>query len=186
MADIVSKKLAEVLNVEDEINGSDSIDNSDKINPLTNQPTYSSSLVTEHDIEAFKKVEEGIGLEDYSKIILMKVSQKALTDHDELIDLMSKVDDSKAGRLAEVANGALSNASDAAKALMNFTMAKEKMAVEKQKLEIKSVTVNNIGTDGGAVMAGSQKAVMDQIKAMMSDDGDATDDPPPLIDVSKP
>ena len=182
MADIVSQKLAEVLNVDDEINGVEKVSPSE-INPLTNQPVYSSSLVTQADVDAFRDIENGIGLETYSKIILMKTGQKALADHDELIDIMAKVDDSKAARMAEVAQGALSNASDAAKALMNFTMAKEKLEIEKSKLEIKSVTINNLGGADGAMMGGTQKEVMDQIKAMMKDNGDATDDPPPLLEV---
>ena len=182
MADIVSKKLAEVLNVDDEINGAETPSTSE-VNPLTNQPVYSSSLVTQADIDAFNAVEDGIGLETYSKIILMKTGQKALADHDELIEIMAKVDDSKAARMAEVAQGALSNASDAAKSLMNFTMAKEKLEIEKSKLEIKSITINNLGgSEDGAMMNGSQKEIMDQIKNMMKDDADGTDDPPPLID----
>ncbi len=180
MADIVSQKLAEVLNVDDAINGVEP-SNPSETNPLTNQPIYSSSLVTQADIDAFRDVENGIGLETYSKIILMKTGQKALADHDELIDIMAKVDDSKAARMAEVAQGALSNASDAAKALMNFTMAKEKLEIEKSKLEIKSVTINNLGgAEGGAMMGGTQKEVMQQIKDMMANDDD---DVPPLVEV---
>ena len=183
MADIVSQKLAEILNVEDEINGSSKQSSSTDVNPLTNQPTYSSSLVTQADVEAFEAIEDGIGLETYSKIILMKVSQKAMQDHDELIEIMAKVDDSKAARMAEVAQGALSNSSDAAKALMNYSVTKQKLEIEKSKLEIKSVTINNLNTDGGALMTGSQKDVMEQIKAMMNNDNSSTaDDPPPLID----
>jgi len=183
MADIVSQKLAEVLNVEDEINGV-SNESDDTINPLTEQPVYSSSLVTQADIDAFNDVEAGIGLENFSKVVLMKCAQKAMNDHDELIDTMAKVDDSKAARLAEVAVSALSNASDAAKALMNFTMSKEKLQIEKSKLEIKSVTINNLGDNtGGAMLGGTQKEVLQQIKDMMNDDSDATDDPPPLVEV---
>ena len=176
--DIVSQKLAEVLNVDDEVNG---VQPSTESNPLTQQPIYSSSLVTQSDIDAFRDIESGIGLETYSKIILMKTGQKALSDHDELIGIMAKVDDSKAARMAEVAVSALSSASDAAKSLMNFTMAKEKLEIEKTKLEIKSVTINNVGTDGGAMMGGTQKDTLDQIKNMMKDE-DATDDPPPLVE----
>jgi len=183
MADIVSQKLAEVLNVEDEINGT-SNESEDSVNPLTEQPVYSSSLVTQADIDAFNDVEAGIGLENFSKVVLMKCAQKAMNDHDELIDTMAKVDDSKAARLAEVAVSALSNASDAAKALMNFTMSKEKLQIEKSKLEIKSVTINNLGDNtGGAMLGGTQKEVLQQIKDMMNDDSDATDDPPPLVEV---
>jgi len=184
MADIVSQKLAEVLNVEDEINGPAKTETSD-INPLTEQPVYSSSLVTQADVDAFNDVEAGIGLENFSKVVLMKCAQKAMNDHDELIDTMAKVDDSKAARLAEVAVSALSNASDAAKALMNFTMAKEKLQIEKSKLEIKSVTINNLGGDGSdTLMGGTQKEVLQQIKDMMSNtEGDGTDDPPPIIDI---
>lgn len=188
MADIVSKKLAEVLNVDDEINGTDEGEYGEEQaigeNPLTKQPTYSSSLITDADVQAFKGVEEGIGLEDFSKIVLMKTAQKAMNDHDELIDIMAKVDDSKAARMAEVAQAALSNASDAAKSLMNFTMAKQKMELEKQKLEVKSVTINNLnGAGDGAAMAGTQKEIMDQIKAMMSGtEGGEDDDPPPLVE----
>jgi hypothetical protein len=187
MADIVSKKLAEVLNVDDEINGTDEGEYGEEQvigeNPLTKQPTYSSSLVTEADIMAFKGVQEGIGLEDFSKIVLMKTAQKAMNDHDELIDIMAKVDDSKAARMAEVAQAALSNSMDAAKSLMNFTMAKQKMELEKQKLEVKSVTINNLGGEGGAAMAGTQKEILDQIKSMMSGtEGDGDEEPPPLVD----
>ena len=188
MADIVSKKLAEVLNVDDEINGTDEGEYGEEQvigqNPLTNQPTYSSSLITEADIQAFRTVQEDLGLEDFSKIVLMKTAQKAMNDHDELIDIMAKVDDSKSSRIAEVAQQSLSNASDAAKALLNFTMSKQKLEIEKQKLEVKSVTINNLGVDGGAVLAGTQKEVMDQIKAMMNGSSDLSedDDPPPLVE----
>ena len=44
--DLVSKKLAEVLDVEDTINGEDGEESAIGQNPLTNQPVYSSSLVT--------------------------------------------------------------------------------------------------------------------------------------------
>ena len=185
--DIVSKKLAEVLDVDDEINGTDEGEYGEEQvigeNPLTKQPTYSSSLVTQNDIDAFNSVQEGIGLEDFSKIVLMKAAQKSMNDHDELIDIMAKVDDSKAARMAEVAQVALSNSMDAAKSLMNFTMQREKMELEKQKLEVKSVTINNLGGDGGAAMAGTQKEIMDKIKAMMSgDEGDSEEEPPPLVE----
>jgi len=178
--DIVSKKLAEVLELDDmeeEVN----LENK---NPLTNQTLYSSSLISTDDIESFNMINDGMGLEAYSKIILMKASQKAMTDHDELIAIMAKVDDSKAARMAEVAQAALSNASDAAKALMNFSMAKEKLEIEKTKLEIKSVTINNVGIQGEDIpkIGGTQHEVLEQIKNMM-DDSNATDDPPPLIDI---
>lgn len=176
--DIVSKKLAEVLNL-------DPIDAEKEEqfgeNPLTKQPTYSSSLITDADILAYENVKNGIGLEDFSKIVLMKVAQKAMADHDELIEIMAKVDDSKAARMAEVATSALSASADAAKSLMNFTMAKEKLEIEKSKLEIKSVTINNNSNE--FMLGGTQKELMDQIKNMMKDDFDATDDPPPLIEV---
>lgn len=178
--DLVSKKLAEVLDVEDTINGEDGEESTIGQNPLTNQPVYSSSLVTEADIRAFQAVEQELGLEDFSKIVLMKTAQKAMNDHDELIDIMAKVDDAKAGRLAEVAQQALANASDAAKSLMNFTLAREKIELEKQKLEIKSVTINNIGS-GDALLNGTQKEIMDRIKAMMNGSVD-DDDVPPLVD----
>jgi hypothetical protein len=182
--DIVSKKLAEVLDVNDTINGDEEHSESIEKNPLTNQPVYSSSLVTQADIDAYEVVKSGIGLEDFSKIVLMKTAQKAMNDHDELIDIMAKVDDSKAARMAEVAQGALANAADAAKALMNFTMQREKMELEKQKLEIKSVTINNIGGGGdAAAMAGTQKEIMDRIKAMMNGNDDLDDDDvPPLVE----
>ena len=177
--DLVSKKLAEVLDVEDTINGEDE-ESSIGQNPLTNQPVYSSSLVTEADIRAFQAVEAELGLEDFSKIVLMKTAQKAMNDHDELIDIMAKVDDSKAARMAEVAQAALTNAADAAKSLMNFTLAREKMELEKQKLEIKSVTINNLG-GAESIMNGTQKEIMDRIKAMMSGVEDDSDIPP-LVD----
>ncbi len=179
--DIVSKMLAEKLEVEDEVNKKPVQQSSGEINPLTNQPVYSTSLVTEADIAAFEAVESGIGLEVFSKIVLMKTAQKAMADHDELIETMAKVDDKLAARMSEVAISALSSSADAAKALMNFTMAKEKLEIEKSKLEIKSVTINNLG--GEAVIGGSQKDILDNIKNLMSDDGDATDDPPPLVEV---
>ena len=179
MTDLVSKKLAEVLNVEDTINGEDE-ESSIGQNPLTNQPVYSSSLVTEADIRAFQAVEAELVLEDFSKIVLMKTAQKAMNDHDELIDIMAKVDDSKAARMAEVAQAALTNAADAAKSLMNFTLAREKMELEKQKLEIKSVTINNLG-GAESIMNGTQKEIMDRIKAMMSGVEDDSDIPP-LVD----
>jgi hypothetical protein len=178
MADIVSKKLAEVLDVDDTINGDD--ESTIGQNPLTNQPVYSSSLVTEADIRAFQAVESELGLEDFSKIVLMKTAQKAMNDHDELIDIMAKVDDSKAARMAEVAQAALTNASDAAKSLLNFTLAREKMELEKQKLEIKSVTINNLGGMDG-VMNGTQKEIIDRIKNMMNGMEDDSDIPP-LVD----
>lgn len=183
--DIVSKKLAEVLDIEDDVNKEDENTEQPLINknPLTNQPMYSSSLITEADIAAFKNVEEELGLEDFSKIILMKTAQKAISDHDELVNIMAKVDDSKAGRLAEVAQAALSNANDSAKALMNFTVQKQKMDIEKQKLEIKSVTINNLGLGSGedGAITGTQKEIMDKIKEMMSSD-DIDDECPPLVD----
>lgn len=182
MADIVSKKLAEVLNVEDTINGEETESSVISQNPLTNQPVYSSSLITKADIDAFEIIKHGIGLEDFSKIVLMKTAQKSMNDHDELIDIMAKVDDSKAARLAEVAQSALANAADAAKSLMNFTLQKERMELEKQKLEIKSVTINNIGSGADAMsMAGTQKEIMDRIKSMMKDTGEE-EEPPPLVD----
>lgn len=182
MADIVSKKLAEVLNIPDTINGVESEAPLISQNPLTNQPIYSSSLVTEADIQAYEMVKTGIGLEDFSKIVLMKTAQKAMNDHDELIEIMAKVDDSKAARMAEVAQSALANAADAAKSLMTFTLQREKMELEKQKLEIKSVTINNIGgMDNASAMQGTQKEIMDKIKAMMLDDSD-DDNIPPLIE----
>lgn len=182
MADIVSKKLAEILDVDDEINGTDEGEYGPEQeignNPLTNQPTYRSSLVTESDIQAFRGVEKSLGLEDFSKIVLMKTAQKAMNDHDELIDTMAKVDDSKAARLAEVAISALNASADAAKSLMNYTVTKEKMELEKQKLDIKSVTINNLDGFG---MNGTQKEVMEQIKAMMNGTG-GDEDPPPLVE----
>lgn len=182
MVDIVSKKLAEVLDVEDNINGEQEVDKI-STNPLTNQPVYGSSLITEADVEAFESVEAGIGLENFSKIVLMKTAQKASNDHDELIDIMAKVDDSKAARMAEVAVAALSASADAAKALMQFSLQKEKMAIEKQKLEIKSVTINNLNAGGEGGMQGTHKEIMDRIKDMMENE-DEGDEPPPLIDVT--
>ncbi len=177
--DIVSKKLSQVLNIDDEEENEDSQEGATQVNPLTNQPTYSSSLVTEADIAAYNNVQETIGLEDFSKIILMKTAQKAMQDHDELIDIMAKVDDSKAARMAEVAQAALSNSMDSAKALMNYSVAKEKMNLEKQKLEVKSVTINNIGDGGaGGMIGGTQKDIMDQIKNMMSAAEDEEEEPP--------
>jgi len=186
--DIVSKKLAEVLDIEDDVNKEDENTKQPIINknPLTNQPIYSSSLITEADITAFKTVEEELGLEDFSKIILMKTAQKAISDHDELVDIMAKVDDSKSARLGEVAQAALSNANDSAKALMNFTLQKQRMEIEKKKLEIKSVTINNLGGIGeeGAAITGTQKEIIDQIKQMMNNGSiDEDNDPPPLIDI---
>lgn len=180
--DLVSKKLAEVLDIDDTINGPDGEEPSIGENPLTKQPIYSSSLVTEADIRAFKAVEAELGLEDFSKIVLMKTAQKAMNDHDELIQIMAKVDDSKAARMAEVAQQALANASDSAKSLMNFTLQKQKMELEKQKLEIKSVTINNLGGGMDGMINGTQKEIMDRIKAMMSGEED-DDDVPPLVDV---
>ncbi len=176
--DIVSKKLAELLDVNDPINGEEKSVIGE--NPLTKQPIYSSSLVTQADVDAFNNIKEGIGMEDFSKIILMKTAQKAMNDHDELIEIMAKVDDSKAARMAEVAQAALTNASDSAKALLNFTLQREKMELERQKLEVRSVTINNIGNDVMAA-SGTQKEILDQIKAMMAVnyvDGDV----PPLIE----
>lgn len=184
--DIVSKKLAEVLNVNDEINGTDEGEYGEEQiigeNPLTKQPTYSSSLVTQNDIDAFRAVEQGIGLEDYTRIILMKCAMKAQNDHDELIDTMSKVDDSKAARLAEVAVNALTASADAAKALMNHTLAKQKMELEKQKLDIRNVTINNLGGANGMSLGGTQKEILDQIKTMMLNTDDEDDAPPPLVE----
>lgn len=178
--DIVSKKLAEVLDL-DPLDA-DKEENAITTNPLTKQPVYSSSLVTESDILAFEHIQDTIGLETYSRIILMKTAQKALQDHDELIEIMAKVDDSKAARMAEVAVSALSASSDAAKSLMNFTLAREKMEIEKSKLEIKSVTINNNNNE--FMMNGSQKDVLDQIKNMMAGEhSHLDDDAPPLIDV---
>jgi hypothetical protein len=134
-------------------------------------------LITEADVRAFQAIQSELGLEDFSKIVLMKTAQKAMNDHDELIDIMAKVDDSKAARMAEVAQAALTNAADAAKSLMNFTLQREKMELEKQKLEIKSVTINNLGNMDG-VMNGTQKEIMDRIKAMMSNTDDDSDVPP--------
>lgn len=183
--DIVSKKLAEVLDIEDDINTDNDHECPEPLiskNPLTHQPIYSSSLVTEADIAAFRTVEEELGLEDFSKIILMKTAQKAISDHDELVDIMAKVDDAKAARLGEVAQAALANANDSAKALMNFTLQKQRMELEKQKLEIKSVTINNLGLgDGTAAITGTQKEIIDQIKALMNDTED-DDDVPPIVD----
>lgn len=184
MADIVSKKLAEVLDVDDDVNkevSNECLDPAISTNPLTNQPVYNSSLVTQADIDAFKTVENDLGLEDFSKIVLMKAAQKSMTDHDELVNIMAKVDDSKAARMAEVAQQALSNASDAAKSLLNFTLQKEKLEVEKQKLEIKSVTINNLNAGDGNSMNGTQKEILDRIKGMMKDSDDPDDDPPPLV-----
>jgi hypothetical protein len=180
--DIVSKKLAEVLDIEDTINGVEPVEESVGQNPLTNQPVYSSSLVTEADVQAFQTVQDGVGLEDFSKIVLMKTAQKAMNDHDELIDIMAKVDDGKAARMAEVAQAALTNASDAAKSLMNFTLQREKVELEKQKLEIKSVTINNLGGGDAAAMQGTQKEIMDRIKEMMNGSEMDDDDVPPLVD----
>ena len=56
----------------------------------------------------------------------------------------------------------------------------EKIELEKQKLEIKSVTINNIGS-GDALLNGTQKEIMDKIKAMMNNSVD-DDDVPPLVD----
>lgn len=181
MMDLVSKKLAQVLDIDDTVNGQDSVDHQISQNPLTNQPIYSSSLITEADVRAFQAIQSELGLEDFSKIVLMKTAQKAMNDHDELIDIMAKVDDSKAARMAEVAQAALTNAADAAKSLMNFTLQREKMELEKQKLEIKSVTINNLGNMDG-VMNGTQKEIMDRIKAMMSN-ADDDSDVPPLVSI---
>lgn len=177
--DLVSKKLSEVLGVTDDVNKTPEGQQL-KQNPLTNQPIYSSSLITDEDIASFNAIENDLGLEDFSKIVLMKTAQKAMNDHDELIGIMAKVDDSKAARMAEVAQAALGNAADAAKSLMNFTLQQEKLKIEKQKLEIKSVTINNIGADPDG-MHGTQKEIMDKIKDMMGDDT-PLDDVPPLID----
>jgi hypothetical protein len=190
MADIVSKKLAQVLNV-DEVE-----DEKIEKNALTNQPLYETSLITDDDIQQLNELEESIGMESFSKIILMKIAKKAMNDHDELIDTMAKVDDSKAARLAEVAVGALNTASDAAKSLMNMENQKKKLAldeekneIEKQKLDVKvkSLTINNIGGTNNQtseeVIAGTQKEIMEQIKQMMNQDVDDDDDEtPPLID----
>jgi len=182
--DIVSKKLAAALNIDDDINDDElnngCVETTVGKNPLTQQPIYSSSLVTEADIAAFKLVEEELGMEDFSKIVLMKTAQKSMNDHDELITIMSKVDDSKAARMAEVATQALANASDAAKALLTFTLQQQKLEIEKQKLEIKSITINNIGGGDGSVMNGTQKEIMDRIKKMINEDVN-DDDIPPLI-----
>ena len=180
--DIVSKKLSEVLDVEDTVNGEEE-ESQINTNPLTNQPVYGSSLITEADVQAFESVEEGIGLENFSKIVLMKTAQKASNDHDELIDIMAKVDDSKAARMAEVAVSALTASADAAKALMQFTLQKEKMAIEKQKLEIKSVTINNLNAGGEGLMQGTHKEIIEKVKNMMENEEEG-DEPPPLLDIT--
>jgi len=175
--DIVSKKLAEILDVEDTLNEDSSLIST---NPLTNQPVYGSSLITEADIRAFENIEETIGLENFSKIVLMKTAQKASNDHDELIEIMAKVDDSKAARMAEVAVAALTASADAAKALMQFSLQKQRMEIEKQKLEIKSVTINNLNAGDG--MTGTHKEIMDRLRTMMDNVSSEKDDPPPIFD----
>jgi len=181
-ADIVSAKLSKLLNVLDntaneknEING-----DNDLKNPLTSQPIYSSSLITSNDIAAFNEIQETIGLEDFSKIILMKVAQKSMNDHAELSEMISKMDDSKVSRISEVAQIALGNSMEAAKSLMNYSLQKEKMLIEKQKLEIKSVTINNLNLENQSGMVGTQKEILDKIKDMMSSSV-IDDDVPPLI-----
>ena len=190
MADIVSKKLSQVLNLED----NEDKNEEELKNPLTQQPLYESSLITEDDILYLKELEEGIGIETFSKIILMKVAKKAMNDHDELIDTMAKVDDSKAARLAEVAVDALNTASNASQSLMamenqkkKLELDKEKNEIEKQKLDvrIKSLTINNINPDktSDEVIAGTQQEIMEQLKKMMeATESDENDEEPPLID----
>lgn len=175
--DIVSKKLAALLNVTDTIN---SEKQEVMENPLSNQPIYSSSLISEADIASFKSMEENLGLEDFSKIILMKVAQKSMNDHDELMELVSRVSDNQSARLSEVASIALGNSLEAAKTLMNFSLQKDKMEIEKQKLEIKNLTINqlSVGTDQTG-FNGTQKEILDQIKNLMSNDSD--DDAPILV-----
>ncbi len=179
--DIVSKKLSKMLNIDNIVDDKKIEESVVSINPLTNQPIYSSSLITDQDISMFRAMETDLGLADFSKIILMKVAQKSLNDHDELIEIMGKIDDKSAARISEVAQQALGNASDASKALLNFTLQKEKMEIEKQKLEIKSVTINNLNMDQPGIK-GTQKEILDQIKHMMNPNSDYSDDDvPPLI-----
>lgn len=184
-ADIVSSKLSKILNIPDNINEESlEIKGDDELkNPLTNQPIYSSSLITAADVAAFKEIEENIGLEDFSKIILMKVAQKSMNDHAELVSLVGRVDDNKAARMSEVAQIALGNSLEAAKTLLNLTLQKEKMEIEKQKLQIKSVVVNNLNIDNNAGLTGTHKEILDKLQVMMNGNGALDDDVPPLLDV---
>jgi hypothetical protein len=170
MADIVSKKLSNLLEVDELEN------NETKKNNL-------SDLISEEDLGFIKKINDEIGLENFSKLLLIKTAQKALEDHDELIDLMNKVDDSKAARIAEVAQTALSNANDASKSLLQYSLQKEKLEVEKQKIEIKSITINNNQQNiDNKIIAHSHKDILEQIKELMNNDNIDLDDTPPLID----
>jgi len=168
MADIVSKKLSNLLEIEEIQNDS-------------NKNKNISDLISDNDIGFLKKINDEIGLENFSKLLLIKTAQKALEDHDELIDLMNKVDDSKAARIAEVAQTALSNANDASKSLLQYSLQKDKLEVEKQKIEIKSVTINNTQQNiDNKIIANSHKDILEQIKELMENDDVLDDDVPPL------
>jgi len=170
MADIVSKKLSNLLEI-------DEIDNEKQ-----NSNENISNIISDNDIGFLKKINEEIGLENFSKLLLIKTAQKALSDHDELIDLMNKVDDSKAARIAEVAQTALSNANDASKTLLQYSLQKDKLEVEKQKIEIKSITINNTQQNiDNKIISHSHKDILEQIKELM-ENGNIDDDVPPLID----
>jgi hypothetical protein len=125
-------------------------------------------------------MEENLGIEDFSKIIMMKVAQKSMNDHDELMELISRLPDGQVPRIAEVASISLGNSLEAAKTLMTFTLQKEKMAIEKQKLEIKNLTINqlSVGADQQG-FNGTQKEILDQIKHLMNNDLD--DDNAPIL-----
>lgn len=196
---ILEKKLASHLNIEteeemeeDETGLTDETmqlpgmaEEAPKKNPLKRQPKLKSAYITTQDVKEFDMVEETIGIEKYNKIMLMKIAQKAMLDHDELQELLPKVDESKAARLAEVSATCLQVASDVSKAIINHSLAKEKLELEKKKVEVRSLTINNINTNGeggnGSVISGTQKDILDQIKNMMGSDED-DDDTPPLIE----
>jgi len=160
-------------------------------NPLK-QNLMKSSFITDDDIENFKYINEELGIENFSKIMLMKITQKAMTDHDEIQKIIPTVDESKAARLMEVAANCLNVAADTSKNLLDQTnitkkmeldkrkleMTESKLELERKKLEVKNLTVNNIEINNNDnTFNGTQKDILDKLKDIVIDDN-----APPLIE----
>lgn len=189
MADIVSQNLENLLNLppvdeldEDIFEDDDELEDpsmlsldededeegdTDSEDTISVPATAMSLALTKKEIDRFNQITQLMGAEDFGRMILMKAAEQGMHDHKELMNLVGRVDDTKAARIAEVAQMALQSSITSAQIIMNNEMQQKKFIFEREKFE-KKMAIGTGGGEGGPTegltMVGSQKQILEQIK----------------------